>query len=103
MTSMDSEACRYVVVRLVRIDRRCGKKAQSRRVDARLPQRLCVGAWWRWQHAHDARHVCVCAVAHVRLGATMAIEFVEKRNAICGGVVCVGDGWRALSWQGNVL
>ena len=27
------------------------------------------------------------------MGATMDIEFAERRSAICGGVVCVGDGW----------
>ena len=53
------------------------------------PRRRCA-AWWRdgpeAARACCARRVGVCEAAHVRLGATMAIEFAERRNAI----VCRG-------------
>jgi hypothetical protein len=40
--------------------------------------------------------VGVCEAAHVRLGATMAIEFAERRNAIVCRVVCV-EGWMGFA------
>ncbi len=67
--------------------RRVGAR-QSGCVAARMAAAACV-VWWReWReaaHACCARRVCVREAAHVRLGATMAIELAEKRNAI----VCV--------------
>ena len=60
------------------------------------PWQRCA-VWWRdgpeAARACNARRVCVHEAAHVRLGATMAIELAEKRKAIVCvvGVVYVDD------------
>ena len=58
----------------------------------RSPAAAACVVWWRdgpeATRACCARRVCVREAAHVRLGATMAIELAEKRKAI----VCVSRG-----------
>ena len=63
------------------------------------PWRRCA-TWWRdgpdAARACCAWRACVREAAHVRLGATMAIELAEKRNAI----VCVGVvAWKVDGWD----
>ena len=81
--------------------RRSGASTRGSQVAWRhaWPWRRCA-TWWRdgpdAARACCAWRACVREAAHVRLGATMAIELAEKRNAIvCVGVVAwkVKDGW----------